>query len=54
MAGCYSVDAGNQFVGLTPKRFIDARSSLGPAPENKNYKQHFSKMSKYRFLEFLG
>ena len=33
MAGYYSVEAGNQFVGSTPKRYIDVRSSLGPAPE---------------------
>jgi len=32
IAGYFSGDAGNQFVGSTPKRYIDTRSSLGPAP----------------------
>ena len=33
IAGYFSGDAGNQFVGSTPKRYIDTRSSLGPVPE---------------------
>ena len=33
IAGYFSGEAGNQFVGSTPKRYIDTRSSLGPAPE---------------------
>ena len=31
MAGYFSVEAGNQFVGSTPKRYIDARSTFGYA-----------------------
>jgi hypothetical protein len=33
IAGYFSGEDGNQFVGSTPKRYIDTRSSLGPAPE---------------------
>jgi hypothetical protein len=33
IAGYFSGEAGNQFVGSTPKRYIDTRSSLGPVPE---------------------
>jgi hypothetical protein len=33
IAGYFSGEEGNQFVGSTPKRYIDTRSSLGPAPE---------------------
>ena len=33
IAGYFSGEAGNQFVGSTPKRYIDTRSNLGPAPE---------------------
>jgi hypothetical protein len=32
IAGYFSGDAVNQFVGSTPKRYIDTRSGLGPAP----------------------
>ena len=32
IAGYFSGEDGNQFVGSTPKRYIDTRSSLGPAP----------------------
>ncbi|MFT6436106.1 MAG: hypothetical protein ACJAVI_004163 [Candidatus Azotimanducaceae bacterium] len=33
IAGYFSGETGNQFVGSTPKRYIDTRSSLGPAPQ---------------------
>jgi hypothetical protein len=33
IAGYFSGEDGNQFVGSTPKRYIDTRASLGPAPE---------------------
>jgi hypothetical protein len=33
IAGYFSGEGGNQFVGSTPKRYIDTRASLGPAPE---------------------
>ena len=33
IAGYFSGEDGNQFVGSTPKRYIDTRSSLGPVPE---------------------
>jgi hypothetical protein len=32
VSGYFTGSAGNQFVGATPKRFVDTRSSLGPAP----------------------
>jgi len=32
IAGYFSGETGNQFVGSTPERFIDTRSGLGPAP----------------------
>ena len=35
MAGYFSVEAGNQFVGSTPKRDIDARSTLSSAPDTQ-------------------
>jgi hypothetical protein len=34
IAGYFSGETGNQFVGSTPKRYIDTRSSLGPAPQS--------------------
>ena len=33
IAGYFSEASGNEFVGSTPKRLIDTRSGLGPAPE---------------------
>ncbi|MDA7753439.1 DUF5011 domain-containing protein [Pseudomonadales bacterium] len=33
IAGYFSGESGNQFMGSTPKRFIDSRSGLGPAPQ---------------------
>jgi len=33
IGGYFSGESGNQFVGSTPKRYIDTRSSLGPAPQ---------------------
>jgi hypothetical protein len=33
ISGYFTGESGNQFVGAAPKRFVDTRSSLGPAPQ---------------------
>ena len=34
IGGYFSGESGNQFVGSTPKRYIDTRANLGPAPQS--------------------